>query len=78
MASDIKTLGKRGEIVIPKKIRVAAGLDEKTKVKIIRTSRGIVLVPLKKSFADFAGFLGSGGYNKKELDELMFEVLTED
>ncbi|MBI3051091.1 AbrB/MazE/SpoVT family DNA-binding domain-containing protein [Candidatus Woesearchaeota archaeon] len=74
MASDIKTLGKRGEIVIPKKIRVAAGLDEKTRIKIIRTSRGIVLIPLKKSFADFAGLLGSGGYNKKELDDAMWEI----
>ena len=76
MATFIKKIGSKGELVIPKCMRKAEGLDANTRVRIFRTDGAIIIVPLKKSFRDLAGLFGKGGVNHKELDDLMFEVMA--
>ncbi len=76
MVTEIKEIGDRGEIVIPKSIREEMGMMPKDKVKIVGTKNGMIIVPIKKSFRDFAGILDNKGIDdNKTLQELADEIM---
>ena len=77
MISAVKQIGERGEIVIPKEIREEKGLDVNSKVEIISTKKGIIIIPLKKKMKALAGlFETKEAVNFKELDALTHELLA--
>ena len=76
MKMSTKRIGYKGELVIPKNIRQQQGLKPNSKVEIISTSNGILLVPLTKKLSDFKGLFGSKGVKDiKKLDILAQDLM---
>lgn len=77
MLSQIKTMGERGEIVIPKEMREEKGLGKNSKVEVVNTKNAIMLIPLREKLSDFAGFFGTTKIkDMKELDAITHELLA--
>jgi len=71
-----KTVGSKGEIVIPKSVREKSGLKPKQKVEIMSTKSGILIIPLVKDIGELRGLFGKGGVkNMKKIEEIMFDVM---
>lgn len=71
-----KRIGHKGELVIPKDIREQLGLKPNSKVEIILTNGGVLVVPLNKRLSDFRGlFSDKGVKNIKKLDILAQELM---
>ena len=71
-----KTVGSKGEIVIPKSVREKSGLKPKQKVEIMSTKSGILIIPLVKDIGELRGLFGKGGVkNMKKIEEVMFDVM---
>ncbi len=77
MASEIKELGIKGDLVIPKNVRAAAGWLPRIKLKIFNIGSDVVISPANKSFLDFAGILGEKGVDHDKLEELYIETMLE-
>jgi AbrB family looped-hinge helix DNA binding protein len=76
MITEIKEIGDKGEFVIPKEIRDEQGLQPKDKIRVTSTSKGIIVMPIKKSFKEFAGILGKKGIqDSKQLEELATDIM---
>ncbi|MBI2654805.1 AbrB/MazE/SpoVT family DNA-binding domain-containing protein [Candidatus Woesearchaeota archaeon] len=76
MLSRTKTVGSKGEIVIPKSIREETGLKPKQKVEIISTRDRILIIPLVNNISELRGLFGKGGVkNIKKIEEIMFDVM---
>ena len=77
MITATKTVGSKGEIVIPKNLRKEVGIKPNQKVEIIPTRSGLLIIPLRKKLSDFAGYFGNKGINNiKELDATIHELLA--
>ena len=75
MLSRTKTVGSKGEVIIPKSIRKEAGLKPKQKVEIMRTGKGILIIPLVNDIRKLRGLFGKNGIkNMKKIEEIMFDV----
>ena len=61
MNGTTKTIGKHGEIVIPKSIRKEKGLNSNSKVQIVSTKSGILIIPIEKDISQLAGLFGKDG-----------------
>ena len=67
-----KVLGK-GQIVIPKEVRRKANLAPGDKVEVKVLDKGIIILPLKKSYTEkFRGHI-KGKLSLKELEKLYAE-----
>ena len=67
-----KVLAK-GQIVIPKEIREKANIHSGDKVDVQMTPKGIVVVPIKKTYTDKARGIVKGKLTMKQLDDLYAE-----
>lgn len=67
-----KVLAK-GQIVIPKEIREKANIHSGDKVDVQITPKGIVVVPIKKTYTDKARGIVKGKLSMKQLDDLYAE-----
>jgi len=77
MLSRTKTVGSKGEIVIPKSIREETGLKPKQKVEIMSTRNGILVIPLVKDIRELRGLFGKGGIkNLSKIEDIMFDVMA--
>lgn len=77
MLSRTKTVGSKGEVVIPKFIREEIGLKPKQKVEIMSTRNGILIIPLVKDIRELKGLFGKGGVkNIKKIEEIMMDVMS--
>jgi AbrB family looped-hinge helix DNA binding protein len=77
MSLYIKKIGEKGEIVIPKIIRRQKGLEVNSKIEIIPTKNGILIMPIKKKFGELAGLFGKKGVKDiEELDAITHELLS--
>ena len=77
MLSRTKTVGSKGEIVIPKSIREETGLKPKQKVEIMSTKNGILIIPLVKDIRELRGLFGKGGIkNLSKIEDIMFDVMA--
>ena len=73
----IKKVGEKGEIVIPKIIRKQKGLEVNSKIEILPTKNGILLIPIKRKFSELAGLFGNKGVKDiEELDATTHELLS--
>ena len=76
MQAIIKKIGRKGEVVIPRNMRKQKGMEANSEIELVPTKNGILLVPLKKKFSDYAGLFGNNGVkNIKELDAITHELL---
>lgn len=77
MESSTKTIGSKGEIVIPQKMRDELGIKNNSKVQIITTKSGILIIPLKKSFKEISNtFEKTKINNLKEIEDISFELMA--
>jgi AbrB family looped-hinge helix DNA binding protein len=67
-----KVLAK-GQIVIPKEIRDKANIHTGDKVDVQMTPKGIVVVPIKKTYTEKARGIVKGKLSMKELEDLHAE-----
>ncbi len=67
-----KVLAK-GQIVIPKEIRNKANIHTGDKVDVKMTPKGIIVVPIKKTYTDKARGIVKGKLSMKELEALYAE-----
>jgi AbrB family looped-hinge helix DNA binding protein len=67
-----KVLAK-GQIVIPKEIREKANIHTGDKVDVQMTPKGIVVVPIKKTYTEKARGMVKGKLSMKELEDLYAE-----
>ncbi|MBI4688029.1 MAG: AbrB/MazE/SpoVT family DNA-binding domain-containing protein [Nitrospirae bacterium] len=67
-----KVLAK-GQIVIPKEIREKANIHTGDKVDVKMTPRGIVVVPIKKTYTEKVRGIVKGKLSMKELGVLYAE-----
>ncbi len=67
-----KVLAK-GQIVIPKEIREKANIHTGDKVDVQMTPKGIVVVPIKKTYTDKVRGIVKGKLSMKELEDLYAE-----
>ncbi len=67
-----KVLAK-GQIVIPKEIREKANIHTGDKVDVQITSKGIVVVPIKKTYTEKVRGLVKGKLSMKDLEDLYAE-----
>ena len=67
-----KVLAK-GQIVIPKEIREKANIHSGDKVDVQMTPKGIIVVPIKKTYTDKARGIVKGKLTMKQLDDLYAE-----
>ena len=67
-----KVLAK-GQIVIPKEIRQKANIHTGDKVEVQMTPKGIMVVPIKKSYTDKVRGIAKGKLSMKELEDLYAE-----
>jgi AbrB family looped-hinge helix DNA binding protein len=64
-----KVLAK-GQIVIPKEIRIKMNLSPGDRVEVKVTEQGIVILPVKKSYTELYKGIVKGRLSLEELDEL--------
>jgi AbrB family looped-hinge helix DNA binding protein len=77
MESTTKTIGSKGEIVIPLRIREENGLKTNSKVQIISTKSGILIIPLKKTFKELSQIFDKSKMNNlKEIEDISFELMA--
>lgn len=74
-------VGESGQIVIPKRMRESFGIVPKEEVNLSIADQGIIIMPVKKSLADFAEKMAKEhGLKKGEKllmgDELYKEVFS--
>ena len=63
--------------MIPKAVREQQNLHINSKVEIIQSKSGILLIPIRGKLSDFAGMFGKDGVrNIKELDAVTSELLA--
>ena len=67
-----KVLAK-GQIVIPKEIREKANIHTGDKVDVQMTPKGIVVVPIRKTYTDKVRGLVKGKLSMKDLEDLYAE-----
>ncbi len=67
-----KVLAK-GQIVIPKEIREKANIHSGDRVDVQMTPKGIVVVPIRKTYTDKARGIVKGKLSMKQLDDLYAE-----
>jgi len=67
-----KVLAK-GQIVIPKEIREKANIHTGDKVDVQMTPKGIVVVPIRKTYTERARGIVKGKLSMKELEDLYAE-----
>lgn len=67
-----KVLAK-GQIVIPKEIREKANIHSGDKVDVQVTPKGILVVPIRKTYTDKARGIVKGKLSMKELEDLYAE-----
>ncbi|MCL5024231.1 MAG: AbrB/MazE/SpoVT family DNA-binding domain-containing protein [Nitrospirae bacterium] len=67
-----KVLAK-GQIVIPKEIREKANIRTGDKVDVQMTPKGIVVVPIKKTYTEKVRGIVKGKLSMKELEDLYAE-----
>jgi AbrB family looped-hinge helix DNA binding protein len=67
-----KVLAK-GQIVIPKEIREKANIHTGDKVDVQMTAKGIVVVPIRKTYTEKARGIVKGKLSMKELEDLYAE-----
>lgn len=67
-----KVLGK-GQIVIPKEARKKASIAPGDKVEVKVTEKGIVILPLKKSYTESFRGLVKGRLSMEDLERLYAE-----
>lgn len=67
-----KVLAK-GQIVIPKEIREKANIHTGDKVDVQMTPKGIVVVPIRKTYTEKARGIVKGKLSMKELEDLYAE-----
>jgi len=63
----------KGQIVIPKEIREKANIHTGDKVDVQMTPKGIMVVPIKKTYTDKVRGIVKGKLSMKELDDLYAE-----
>ncbi len=63
----------KGQIVIPKGIREKANIHAGDKVDVQMTLKGIVVVPIKKTYTDKARGIVKGKLSMEELEDLYAE-----
>jgi len=63
----------KGQIVIPKEIRQKANIHTGDKVEVQMTPKGIMVVPIKKSYTDKVRGIAKGKLSMKELEDLYAE-----
>jgi len=77
MKAYVKKVGARGEVVIPKSIRNEKGLETNSRLEIIPTKNGILMIPIRKKVSELAGLFGDLGVkNVDELDAITHELLA--
>ena len=69
---EVITIGKKNQIVIPKKIRKRLGLEEGRKLLLEVEENRMVLVAIPQSMEEIAG-MGKGLYEEGSLDRLRRE-----
>ncbi len=63
----------KGQIVIPKEVREKAHISPGDKVEVKLTKKGIVILPVKKTFTEkFAGIV-KGRLSLKDMEDLYAE-----
>ncbi len=67
-----KVLAK-GQIVIPKEIREKANIHTGDKVEVQMTPKGIVVMPIRKTYTEKARGIVKGKLSMKELEDLYAE-----
>ena len=67
-----KVLGK-GQIVIPKEIREQANIHTGDKVDVKLTQKGIMVVPIRKTYTQRTRGIVKGKLSMKDLDALYAE-----
>ncbi len=67
-----KVLAK-GQIVIPKEIREKANIHAGDKVDVQMTSKGIMVVPIKRTYTEKARGIVKGRLSMRELEDLYAE-----
>jgi AbrB family looped-hinge helix DNA binding protein len=67
-----KVLAK-GQIVIPKEIREKANIHTGDKVDVQMTPKGIMVVPIRKTYTDKVRGIVKGKLSMKELEDLYAE-----
>lgn len=63
----------KGQIVIPKEIRNKANIHAGDKVDVKMTPKGIIVVPIKKTYTDKARGIVKGKLSMKKLEALYAE-----
>lgn len=63
----------KGQIVIPKEIREKANIHAGDNVDVQMTLKGIVVVPIKKTYTDKARGIVKGKLSMEELEDLYAE-----
>jgi AbrB family looped-hinge helix DNA binding protein len=69
MSKTTKVLAK-GQIVIPKEIREKANIHTGDKVEVQMTPKGIVVVPIRKTYTEKVRGIVKGKLSMKELEDL--------
>lgn len=67
-----KVLAK-GQIVIPKEIREKANIHTGDKVEVQMTPKGIIVMPIRKTYTEKARGIVKGKLSMKELEDLYAE-----
>jgi AbrB family looped-hinge helix DNA binding protein len=67
-----KVLAK-GQIVIPKEIREKANIHTGDKVEVQMTPKGIVVMPIRKTYTEKVRGIVKGKLSMKELEDLYAE-----
>ncbi len=75
MESVIKTMGSKGEIVLPKSARNKLNLKKDSKLKISLVKNSLVVTPINDDFSEVVGILKGSGMSLKKLDELAIELM---
>jgi len=73
-----KSMGSKGEVVLPKRIRDKYGFGPKSRLRIIERKDGPQLVSANVDFRKFAGMLSKDGVDLEKLDELALEIMYGD
>lgn len=63
----------KGQIVIPKEVREKANIQTGDKVDVQMTPKGIMVVPIKKTYTEKARGIAKGKLSMKELEDLYAE-----
>ncbi len=74
MITCTKTLGDRGELVIPKDMREENGMTTHSRVELISTKHGVLIVPLKRKLSELSGLFKNldGAKINNIIDEMYF------